>query len=86
MNHTNSISTFALISLGVLPLVLCLLATALLLQEAFLAESVKIADDALTGGLSGFIHPAAKGFLAAGYAVSFAAFPAALALRRRTSG
>ena len=62
------------------PLVLCLLTTALLLQRAFAMRSLLITDDAVTDSILSFIHPASLVFLAAGYLLSIAVLLVPLAV------
>ena len=69
--------------LGLLPLCLSLLATAIVLQTAAQTREMTIFDDTVAPPIISYIHPAAWIFLLLGYAVSCAAL--FLALRKRGS-
>lgn len=52
------------------PLCLCILATALVIQEANAMREAAVVDDALLPPLIGFIHPGAAAALAIGYVLA----------------
>lgn len=80
MSTTNKMHSIA-IALRALPFCLCLMATALVIQEAYALRTEMTVADEVSSSLIYWIHPAAIVTLLLGYALSLAALVSSMKKR-----